>query len=94
VIDYQLEVPDHCRRYERMTLVELTAEVVRLTKLHAKSDRDSKRLAEQRQAMGLDCSRARRTTMAAKWSRAAEARDLFQLMLGAANETIARRINA
>jgi septal ring factor EnvC (AmiA/AmiB activator) len=93
VIDYQLEVPDHCRRYERMTLAELTAEVRGLTKLHAKSDRDSKRLAEKCQALGFECSRARRTTASAKWSRAAEERDLFQLMLDAANEVIARRID-
>jgi hypothetical protein len=94
MIDYPLEVPDHCRRYASMTSVELADEVRRLTTMLATAERDSKRQAEKNQVLGFECSRARRTTANAKWSRAAEERDLFQLMLDAANHAIALRINA
>lgn len=53
-------------------------EITRLEKLLAKAEKDSKRCAAARGALGPDASRARMTTANAKWMRAAEFRDRIQ----------------
>lgn len=87
--DWSVELPTSCARYPSLTAAELTVEVRGLARLLARAERDSKRLALARGALGTDASRARRTTAVAKWHRAAEERDRFQLMLDAATAALA-----
>lgn len=62
----------------------MKTEIQRLEKEFAKADRDSKKAAMARAALGPDASRAAMTTANARWMRNAEYRDKIASKLDAA----------
>jgi len=69
-------------------------EVTALRKELARAEADSARLCEQRAAMPPGSSRARVTTLNAKWARVAEYRDLLRARLEELTEKDSTRLTA